>query len=301
MAVDEGFIEDKNDRLDSVPGSFVKSIQGLEPKIAKEIESLVSTLDTEGGNIILSEKNMAIIDSINKRLKDIIFDEHYEKSLTQFIGEFSKQADLNNEYFQAASDIEFTPTSLYTNLLKVSQRNAIQLLNEDAFSQALIAPIQASLNAAVTTGQSFSDTLGQLRFIIEGDDKVDGRLISHVKRVAYDSFAISDRAYTNTIATDLGLEWYLYSGGKVKETRCFCDERKRKYFHKKEIQNWGDGKEVGDCGYPWQGMNANTDSATIFFYAGGYNCKHSILPVSIKSVPKDVIDRAVKKGYYKSK
>ncbi len=192
---------------------------------------------------------------------------------------------------------------MYTNLLKVSQRNAIQLLNEDAFSQALIAPIQASLNAAVTTGQSFTDTLSQLRFIIEGDDTVDGRLISHVKRVAYDSFAISDRAYTNTIATDLGLDWYLYSGGKVKETRCFCDERKRKYFHKNEIKAWGEGKDLGPCGQDggWQGRNANTDSATIFFYVGGFNCKDSLLPVSIKSVPKEAIDRAIKKGYYTHK
>ncbi len=299
MAVDEGFIEDKNDRLDSVPSNFVESVKGLEKDITKEIETLVSQLETENGNILLTDKNLSIIDSINKRLKDVIFNQEYEKNLTSFIGEFKTQADLNNEYFQTAVDIDFEPTSMYNNLLKVSQRNAIQLLNEDAFSQALIAPLQASLNAAVTTGQPFTETLSQLRYIIQGDDTVDGRLISHVKRVSYDAFAISDRAYTNTIATDLGLEFYLYSGGKVADTRCFCFERKGKYFHKKEIQNWGDGIGVGDCGKDWQGKNANTDSATIFFYVGGYNCKHSLLPVSIKSVPQTAIQRAKEKGYYK--
>lgn len=295
---EDNFLEDKAGRLDSVPSNFVESVSGLEPKINKEIESLVSQLETKDGQILLTDTNLSIIDSINKRLKDVIFDKDYENSLTQYIVEFGKQADLNNSYF-VHLDSAFEPTAMYKNVLQNSQRNAIQLLSEDAFTQTLITPIQASLNAAATSNQSFTDTLNQLRYIIQGDEETDGRLTAHVKRVAYDSFAVSDRSYTGTIATDLELEFYRYTGGHVKETRCFCEDRKGKYFHKKEIAGWGEGKGVGECGYPWQGMNANTDSATIFYYAGGYNCKHSILPVSIKAVPLEVINRAIKLGYYR--
>lgn len=294
---EDDFLEEKSDRLESVPGKFVESIQGLETKIVREIEQMVSTLETVEGQIILSDKNILIIDTINKRIKDVIFDAQYEKDLTKFIGEYQTQAELNNSYFRAM-DVDFEPTSMYQNVLRNSQRNAISLLSEDAYTQVLITPLQASLQAAVTGQQSFTDTLSQLRYIIQGDEEVDGKLISHVKRVAYDSFAVSDRSYTGTIATDLELEFYRYTGGKVKETRCFCEERKGKYFHRKEIAGWGEGKNVGSCSYPWQGMNSNTDSVTIFYYAGGYNCKHSILPVSIKSVPIDVINRAKAKGWY---
>lgn len=295
---EDDFLDEKHERLENVPGNFVESISGLEPKINREIENLVSQLETKDGNILLTDKNMAIIDSINKRIKDVIFDDIYEKNLTKFIGEFKTQADLNNSYFVHLDDT-FEPSAMYKNILQNSQRNAIQLLSEDAFTQTLITPLQASLNAAVTSNQSFTDTLNQLRYIIQGDEETDGRLTAHVKRVAYDSFSVSDRSYTNTIATDLELEFYRYTGGHVKETRCFCEERKGKYFHKKEVADWGNGKGFSsDCPYPWAGMNANTDSATIFFYAGGYNCKHSILPVSIKSVPIEVINRAKAKGFY---
>jgi hypothetical protein len=295
----DSLLNSKNNRLDSVPEGFVNSVSGLESDIMKSIERLVSTLETENGQILLNDRNMSIIENINQTIKNIIFTEEYEKNLTSFIGEFNTQANLSNDYFQIVLD-DFEVKPVYKSLLKSTQRNAIQLLNDDAFSQVLINPIKETLESSIVNNVSFADTITNLRYIIEGDETVDGRLISHVKRVAYDSFAVSDRSYTNTIATDLGLEFYRYSGGEIETTRCFCDERAGKFYHKKEIEGWGEGVGVGSCGFPWQGMNTNTDKATIFFYAGGYNCKHSLLPVSAKSVPQADKDRAIQKGYLKS-
>lgn len=292
----DSLLNNKNDRLQSVPEGFVNSVSNLESDIMKSIESLVSELETEGGNILINDRNMAIIENINQRIKDVVFTEQYEKNLTSFIGEFSKQAELSNQYFNVILD-DFEVKPLYKSLLKSTQRNAIQLLSEDAFSQKLIIPLKETLESSLVNNVSFADTITNLRYIIQGDDIVDGQLLSHVKRVAYDSFAVSDRSYTNTIATDLALEFYRYTGGKIEDTRCFCKERAGKYYHKKEIEGWGKGVGVGSCGFPWQGMNTNTDEATIFFYAGGYNCKHSMLPVSEKSVPKADVERVRQKGY----
>lgn len=295
---DEDFLEKKNDRLESVPDTFVNQVNKLEPRIMREIEDLLAQLETENGQLLLTDRNLSLIANINQRVKDIIFDEQYTKDLTGFIQEFKTQADLNNQYFTTIIDaFELKPT--YTAILRSSQRNAIQLLNEDAFTQVLIQPLQQTLESSLVNKTPFNEVIKNLRFIIEGDDEVDGRMTSHVKRIAYDAFSVSDRSYTNIIATDLGLEFYRYSGGKVKDTRCFCKERMGNFYHKKEIEQWGDGKNVGSCGYPWQGMNSNTDKATIFYYAGGYNCKHAISPVSKRDVPKNVIIRATEKGYIK--
>lgn len=291
-------INERSDRLDNIPDEFVQSVSGLQSKISREIQSVVSQLDMEGGQILNTERNFSLIEGLNQRIKDLIFSDEYEKNLTKFISEFNTQAGLSNEYFQIL-DSGFEVKPIYEQALLSAQKNALSLLSEDAFTQALIIPIKQTLESSITNKVSFSETLTNLRYIIEGDQEIDGRLLSHVKRVAYDSFAASDRSYTNTISVDLGLEFFRYTGGRVQETRCFCGERIGKFFHRKEIENWGDGIGVGSCGYPWQGMNSNTDKATIFIYAGGYNCRHSIAPVSIKSVPSDVIERAKSKGYYK--
>jgi hypothetical protein len=294
-------LKKKGDRLESVPSKLVESVSKLEPSIMKEVEDLVSQLEMEGGNLVLSEKNMVLIENINQRITNIIFSEAYEKDLTEFIGQFKTQAGLNDQYFQTIlDDYEIKP--MYESVLKSSQKNAINLLNEDAFTAKLIQPIQQTLESSITNNVSFTDTLKNLRYIIQGDDEIDGALTSHVKRVAYDSFAVSDRSYTNVISTDLGLEFFRYSGGEIETTRCFCHERKGKYFHREEIKAWGRGENLGACksGALWQGANSNTDESTIFYYAGGYSCKHSILSVSKKSVPSDVLERAIKKGYIKA-
>jgi hypothetical protein len=45
-------------------------------------------------------------------------------------------------------------------------------------------------------------------------------------------------------------------------------------------------------------MMPNTNEDTIFVNAGGYNCQHSILPISTFAVPKEVGLSAFEKGYF---
>jgi hypothetical protein len=300
---DDDLLDDesrKYRRLETVPDSFVNSVKGTQGEIIKDIEDLVSQLETENGVFVLSEKNLAIINSIDKKLKDTVFNDEYVDALKKFAGEFNTQAQINNAYFTSL-DPGFTTTQMYQQVLINSQKNAIDLLGEDAFTQKLINPLKQILESSITNKVSFADTMNSLRYVVLGDEETDGAMVSHVKRVAYDGFAASDRSYTNVIAQDLELEFYRYSGGKIKDTRCFCEERHGKFYHKNEIAEWGDGKNVGECGYPWQGMNSATDKATIFIFVGGYNCKHSLLPVSTKSVPKGVINRNISNGNYKPK
>jgi hypothetical protein len=69
------------------------------------------------------------------------------------------------------------------------------------------------------------------------------------------------------------------------------------YFHRNEVAGWGRGEGVGECGFPWAGMFKGTNEATIFVYVGGYNCQHSLLPVSEAIVPPEDVARAKSKGY----
>jgi hypothetical protein len=48
----------------------------------------------------------------------------------------------------------------------------------------------------------------------------------------------------------------------------------------------------------WAGENQSTNEQTIYNFAGGYNCQHSILPVTIDQVPVEVIREAVDKWGY---
>ena len=292
-------IKDKMARLQSVPDSMVTAADRAQINMLKKAEELVSTMDIVDGKFVFSNRNIQIIESISNELSDAIIDEPYIESLTEFARQFNTQATINNSYFYKIVQ-DFEPQSVYTSTLRIAQKNAVSLLGQDAVTAQIISPIKESLLAAVTGGGSFTDTLATIREVATNTETSDGLLTRYVKRVAYDSFAVADRQYTKVISEDLGLVFYKYQGGEVADTRCFCDERHGNWYHKDEIRAWGDGKGVGACGKDWQGRNAATNSDTIFSFVGGYNCKHSLIPVMTSRVPKEWIDRAINLGYYKN-
>ena len=156
----------------------------------------------------------------------------------------------------------------------------------------------------VLTKSSISNIETNLSTFIKGTEKSPGILDRYVKQVYSDSITQFTANYTQIISEDQGYEFYKYVGNRSKDTRCFCAQRYNKFFHKKEIENWGNGKvmdgvEGENCGYPWAGMIKGTDSSSIFTYRGGWFCNHQIIPILTKRVPADVIQRAKGKGYYK--
>jgi hypothetical protein len=295
-------LSEKIKRLNDVPEKFVSSVGKSQSELMKEIESELLKLDVENNIILLNEKNMSIVNGINKKISEAVFNDEYIKSLTDFTREFKTQSTLNNKYF-AEINVGFKDQEIYKTTLEATQKNALQLLGEDSFTQAVSTPLTQMLQASISNQVSYADTLQSIRDFVIGTDQEDGKLLSHVKRIAYDSFSASDRTYTNTVANSLGLEFYRYQGGEMDDTRPFCEERAGKYFHKREIEGWGMGNKCCGLEWPksgkWQGMNASTNKSTIFVFAGGYNCKHAIVPVSTRSVPKEVINRAIEAGYYK--
>jgi hypothetical protein len=42
----------------------------------------------------------------------------------------------------------------------------------------------------------------------------------------------------------------------------------------------------------------DTTADTIFINAGGFNCQHSLLPLSIFAVPKEDVERAITGGFF---
>lgn len=298
-------LQERLNRLQTVPDELVDAMSKVEREAMGRVLALMDQLDVVDGNIANSSKNLSLIKTIEEDLRTALFNNSYYKAVNAFGKEFGVQAELTNEYFSSILD-DFEVVGKYKTVLQTSQANALSLLSQDVFTQTLIKPIQDSLLSGVINNGSFQETLANLRTVILGNNDLDGRLLSHVKRIAYDSFAIANRQYTQTIATNLKFEWYQYVGGVISDSRCFCIERHGKYYHVNEIKAWGRGEHIGACGQynkslsrtGWQGMNLDTTEITIMVLVGGYSCKHDLLPVAKRSVPKSTIERSINEGFY---
>lgn len=275
---------EKIERLDSVPNQFISAVDKSQNEIWRWILGELDTLETDAGKILLNNGNLARIEQIVNQLEQVVFDSSYLDAAVDFASEFKVQKGLNDDYFAELLGQRFQTKELYTAIARQSQRDALTLLSDTAVRQEFIEPLKQILNGTVSGEMTQVQAVDIVRDYVLGNAQVDGRLLRYSKQVARDAFSISDRRYTRVVADDIGMVWFKYQGGTVNDSREFCVQRAEEIFHKSEVESWGNIQQ-------WQGRIRGTNSSNIFEFAGGYNCMHSILPVSESDVPPEKLEQ----------
>lgn len=288
-------------RLTTVPDDFLSKIPASESQVYDKVVELLSRLQIKDGKYVISTANLEIAANISQALREALLSSSYVEAVAEFASEFDQQAAVSNKLF-ASTFPGFKPSEVAVNLVQIAKRDAIDLLLNRESDSAFVSPLAETITQAVVNGSGYGETLKSIRTFIEGNDKIDGALLRYSKQQAHDTFAVADRSYTSLVSEQLDAEWFFYSGDVIATSRAFCEERHNQYFYYKEIELWGAGKRTEGMSLPqggtWNGRVPETNSATIYSYAGGINCGHSIIPVSIFSVPLTVIKRNISAGLY---
>lgn len=299
MATVKAIIEEKNARLNSVPDEFLTQVERVQQKIFVELLSLVNTLEQKNGSFTTTAKNLSRVALLIEDLRETLAGGEYPVIVQSFIDEFATQKFLSDSYFEQSFP-DFSRSPFADAILKKSQADARQALLGSPVDSKFLQPIETILTDSISTGATWKDTVLSIREFVEGSEGVDGRLLRHAKGISHDKFAFSDRAYSSAVADELGNDWFLLSGSIIETSRCVCIKFHEQYFHRKEIQAFARGEGLGDCkvGDLWAGAVPETNESTIFIYAMGFGCRHNWLPVSVFSVPKNVIVRNLENGNY---
>ena len=291
----KSLLTDKNNRLEEIPLALQTVVQKQQKKIITQILSELSQLDTINGQIKINSKNLKLIATISDELKTIFLNDDYLSAVKEFASEFETQSILNAKIIEKGFGKTESPIASKT-YIDLAKKNAVEsLINENLFTK----PIQDILESSIVNGASISETIDAITLFVEGNADLDGQILKYVKQITNDSFAIADRSYTSIVSDALDNDWFYYAGGEVRDTRCFCLERVGRYFHYKEIESWARGENLGNCdnGGVWQGEIKGTNEATIYSYLGGYNCQHSLMPVSEVIVDEIDLEHARDLGY----
>jgi hypothetical protein len=275
---------------------FSASMIRAQNRLYNRIIATLKDLELDGqGYIKQSAVNRKILREAQNTFDDLIKDPRYQGAVESQLRIIPKIDALNTMYFTSISKV----FSANKNFIKDLQKQVIRDVNASLLNEGVIANVKIPLNNIlgqnVNSGGSFAGFNDQLRNFIKGNN-VEGRLLRYSKLYISDTLFNYARTWQEAVTADLDLEFYLYSGGLTEKgrgsrgSRDFCIERTGKYFHRKEIESWADDD--------WKGKNPDTTKSSIFTLLGGYNCRHSVIPVSTMTVPKEVLDRAIEDGYY---
>ncbi len=295
----EDLIKQKSKRLEDIPLELQTLAEKQQGKILNEIIAKLDKLEKVNGQIKISSKNLRAIADISDDLKSIFVNKDYLKAVSEFAKEFDVQAGVNDNLIKKGFGAVETPLAS-KSYLDIAKRNAVDALAGEPYVNISVKPIQSILENAVVNGANINDTIDSLRLFIEGDEGTASQILKYTKQITNDSFAIADRSYTSIVSEELDNDWFYFSGTVVKNTRCFCEQRVGNYYHYKEIESWGRGENLGTCDTgdgTWGGEIDGTNESTIYSYLGGYNCLHSLIPVSEAIVPDSDLERARSLGY----
>jgi len=271
----QAIVDDKLERLESVPANFFTKMGQIEKKSLNKILRLLDQLDYVGGNVAVTNANLLKVEALTDAMREVLTGTEYESALSELLKEMDAQAALTYAYFDATTG-KLTVPKIAQDILRQRKRLTVEsLLNMT--DERLSVPMRTALANAVSGGSSRQGLIDTVRLLTIGDETVDGRLLSATRQIVSDTFALADSAVTNAVADQLGLSWYLYTGGLIDTTRPFCKARLGKFFHRSEVESW--------AAQDWAGKMAGTTPQTIFVTRGGYNCQHALLPVSESIVP----------------
>ena len=300
MATLSELIAEKTRRLTTVPDEYLTQVERAQKKLFPQIVDILRQLTIDSaGNLVLNSSNLALASDVKQLVQQILSDSEYITAVSEYAKQMGEQAKVSDQLF-AKSFEGYTQLPVSQQLLRTTQRNAVDLLVNAIGNQRFADVVRENIETAISSNAGFTETVKQLQTIVTGDEEVDGKLLQYNKQIAHDTFAIADRNYTSAVSEELEAEWFFYSGSEIETSRPFCSERHNKYYYYKEIELWGDGVKTPPLKLPdssgsWDGQIPGTNSKTIYSYAGGYNCRHSIIPVSIRRVPKSVVLDAINK------
>jgi hypothetical protein len=275
------FIEQRQEYIEGRVSDLQKQL------FDKVFNKLILELESSGGNIVSGDENIKLSTAL-----DQIFKEFQSNQFTPVIKQFGedllKLTNYNKEYFTVAADKRIQEVDKSAQLAKkkmaeklgVSESGKVKskgYLDRLITDPTLKKQIKQTLLKGITNQKPVGEVTAQLQKIIVGNDKVNGGLVKHFNQYMRDTYTQFDALSSSIIATDLGIQTFIYQGGKIASSRCFCKEKDGKVFTVQEAEEWRD--ELGEeCGPIW---NEKTDGKyNPLTHRGGYECRHTLDYVS---------------------
>lgn len=258
------------DEIDAkLEGLVFGFVENFNLKVSKEIQdSILDFIDTLDTDLSITSRlaRAKIINKFRDELSKTIQNGAIADGYITLLAGYKEIVTIANEYFSALS------STYKKELYKEIYKESILYLKESLTGAGISQIVANNIVNVLYEKNMQGTTKKELRNFLKEFFSDSQKKFRYIEQIATDSLYQMTSTYQLKIAEDLNIEYYYYAGTKMKTSRQFCISRYGKVFTKKEIQSWP--------GLNWAGKIAGTDKNNIFVYRGGYNCRHTIRPIS---------------------
>jgi len=243
-----------------------------QARVYSLIIPLLTEFESEAGRLVFNVANISRITQV-RRIVDESLAQEGSVIARWIAAKVLSLADLNRLYFKS-----FTPRPI-EQVEQIAKRNVMLRLGYDIETGDLIRggyldDIARNSQVGQVVGSAINRSLGARMGLREFQSNFKavftnpqglGLAERHFYTNTFDLFQQYDRSISKEYADQLNLNYAVYSGTTMSETRPFCSARVGKVFTRKEVESW---RNLSFQGKP-KNYNPSTD-------LGGYNCRHSL-------------------------
>lgn len=243
---------------------------------------------SDDGKVLSNGKNIRATSAINSIYKT--FNQNYNIPVVKsFIGDMPGIGALNEKYFNEVVD---RPTSVSRYRAETVVNNQLGITRKGELisggftekfinSTEVLDAIKKKTLEGITQGKGFQELRKDLQETIQGVPKQNnGKLHQYYRNNAYDTYTKVDRLYSDTMAKDLQLTYFYYSGGIINTTRHFCRECNGHIFNTTDFKKlrYNNLTQINRPGIP----DGKHSTWVPLIDLGGYGCRHTKDYISTK-------------------
>lgn len=252
-----------------------KQVKGINSVFAEELrKELLKLGTTTGGTLSNSKRNKKIVSEIRNRIRRILQKIKY----FDFVGEFLVNFDELQTYQQFINKREndITLKKSFLNPYKKWATDKVLFdLQRQGLDTALVQPIRDELRKAVNLGGSFSDLVQSVENLVQPANGNQGILRSTVFQASRDSLGQFNGVVNQAVKEAFDLNALRYVGNIIEDTRPQCMrwvEKRILFFDELQSEiNWANRNGTG--------FIPGTTVDNFLQNRGGYNCRHTAIPV----------------------
>jgi hypothetical protein len=302
--IDE-ILKKKQEFIDFHRGRLENSVIKLQSDLLdKVIAEIIPSLDVKNGLITDSEHNYRVLSEMDKVYKEFT---NISSSLIskQMSGVTSGLVNLGKNYFTVAladnlssrfdKIIDATASKMNLRIgLDGGQMVRGGYLDSFLKNQELGTQIKSYIAKSVTGQIDTKEFVKGLTDLVKGVPHLDkngievqtGALEKQFERYGYDLYQQYDAAYNSTLAQEFDMNYFIYQGGLIDDSRDFCACHNNKVWTREEATDWinwtpsqGDYPAGYEVKQKDQGAHPGYMSYpgyTPLVDRGGYNCRHML-------------------------
>jgi len=228
-------------------------------KILDKILVRIAELQIKGSFDINSIDSIVEIDKI---IDDVLKENGYYDNIKEYKKEF--QSNLNEvvSNYKAFGAVKGDLEAFN----KLAFENFYQKLAVGVTDTNIKKPIKDALIQYIAAEGKYKDFKTTVKEVLT-KNKIEGNIDTIAREYAFQY----KRAQGQILAKKYNVQYFKYQGTEKDTTREFCEARIGNIYTKYEIESWADEE--------WNGKIKGTNSSNIFQVCGGWNCRHSIIPV----------------------